>query len=66
MKDILKKVADYLKETQGEIKKVSWPQRQYVIVATIMVVVIVIVMGLLVTFLDIGISKVVMFITKAI
>ena len=65
MKEIKNKILGYLRETQAEIKKVAWPQRQYVMAATIMVLAIVIVVGIIITLLDIGLSKIVMFLTKA-
>lgn len=49
MKD---KIQNYLKETQTEMKKVVWPDRRYVSVATLIVLVLVIITGLFVMFVD--------------
>jgi preprotein translocase subunit SecE len=65
MKEWSKQIRSYLKETQGEVKKVAWPDRQYVTAATFIILVICIVMGLGVTLLDWGLAKIILFLNRA-
>ena len=44
----------FFKETQAEVKKVTWPGRRYVMVATIVVIMIVISVSLFVMVIDFG------------
>ncbi|MCX5751146.1 MAG: preprotein translocase subunit SecE [Candidatus Saganbacteria bacterium] len=46
------KIKGFLKETRAELKKVVWPDRKYVTMATIIICIIVIVMGLFVMGVD--------------
>jgi preprotein translocase SecE subunit len=46
------KIQTYLKETQGEMKKVVWPDRRYVTVATVIILVLVSITGIFVIFVD--------------
>lgn len=45
-------IGEYLKETKGELKHVSWPTRKQAIVFTIVVVIISVAMALYLGFLD--------------
>lgn len=45
-------VVKFLKETRVETGKVTWPGKQYIIAATIVVLFIVIIAGLFIAFLD--------------
>lgn len=65
MKELKKKLFDYLKETRGEIKKVTWPGRRYVVAATTIVIVIVILIAVFIMFVDWGLAKIFLFLTKA-
>lgn len=49
MKD---KILNYLKETQAELKKVVWPDRRYIMTATLIILVLVIVTAFFVMFVD--------------
>jgi len=55
MKD---KILNFLKETLGEMKKVTWPDRRYVTVATVIVLVIVVLVALFVMVVDFGLTEV--------
>ena len=46
------KIVDYIKETQVELKHVSWPTRKQAIVYTIVVIVIALVVGALLGVFD--------------
>lgn len=65
MKEWIAKIRSYLKETQGEVKKVAWPGRQYVTSATIIILIICIILGVGVTLVDWGLAKTIMFLNKA-
>jgi len=54
----------YIKETQSEAKKVSWPSRQYVTTATTIIVVLVIVLSLVLMGLDYGLGQIISTLTK--
>ncbi|MCU0640609.1 MAG: preprotein translocase subunit SecE [Candidatus Margulisbacteria bacterium] len=53
MKD---KILGYLRETLVEMKKVVWPDRRYVMVATVIILVIVIATVLYVMVVDYGLA----------
>ena len=61
---IVGKIKNYLKETQGEAKKVSWPSRKYVMSATGIIIVMVLVLGVLLTVLDYGFSQAILTLTR--
>lgn len=52
------KIQNYLKETQTEMKKVVWPDRRYITVATLIVLVLVIITGVFVMVVDYGLAGV--------
>ena len=66
MNDIKTKIIEYLKETRAEIKKVVWPDRQYVTAATVVILLIVIMLAVFVMLLDWGLAKIFLFITGAV
>ncbi|TSD00089.1 MAG: hypothetical protein Greene101415_968 [Parcubacteria group bacterium Greene1014_15] len=45
-------VSEYIKETQGELKRVSWPSRKQVVVSTLAIVVVSVSMALLLGVFD--------------
>ena len=54
---MINKIKGYVAETLLEIKKVVWPDRRYVSVATVVVLLIVLFVGFLVTLSDAGLAK---------
>ena len=58
MKDIAGRVVKFVKETRAETKKVVWPNRRYVAVATLIILVLVMITGLYVMFVDFALAKV--------
>ena len=64
-KDIKEKTVNYLKEINSESKKVVWPGKNYVVAATIIVLVIVLLVALFVMFVDFSFSKMFGYISKA-
>lgn len=55
---IKEKIISYLKETWQELKKVVWPDRRYLTVATLIILVLVILTGLFVMMVDFGFAEV--------
>jgi preprotein translocase subunit SecE len=64
-KDIKEKTVNYLKEINSESKKVVWPGKNYVVAATIIVLVIVLLVAMFVMFVDFSFSKMFGYISKA-
>jgi preprotein translocase subunit SecE len=58
MKDKIDLIVRFLKETKAETKKVVWPDRRYVAVATIIILVLVVITGVYVMMVDFVFSKV--------
>ena len=58
IKDKIGFLVKFVKETRAETKKVVWPDRRYVTVATIIVLVLVILTGLYVMLVDFGFAKI--------
>jgi preprotein translocase subunit SecE len=54
MKD---KIINYFNETLAEVKKVVWPDRRYVTVASIIVLILVFMTGVFLMFVDFGLAK---------
>ncbi len=52
MKSKLDFVVKFLKETRGELKKVVWPDRRYITVATIVILILVVLTAGYVMFVD--------------
>lgn len=63
--DLIARIKQFLKETEIESKKVIWPDRKYVVAATIIVLIIVMVSSLYVMFLDFGLAKIFEFLNLA-
>ena len=61
---LTKKVQQFLKETETEAKKVTWPDKKYVLAATIIVMLIVTIIAVYVMILDFGFLKLFEFLTK--
>jgi len=61
---MLDKLIKYIKETRAETKRVVWPDRRYVAVATIIILLIVAITGIYVMFLDLMLTNVFGFILK--
>jgi preprotein translocase SecE subunit len=57
MKDLKEKIVNYLKETMLEMKKVTWPDRRYVTVASLVVLGLVFVTGVFVMLVDFVLTK---------
>jgi len=55
----------FLKETRAEMRKVVWPQRRYVITATLVVLFIVMLLGAFVMLIDAAFSRFFMYLFKA-
>jgi preprotein translocase subunit SecE len=55
------KLADYLRETKGELKHVSWPTKKQAITFTILVIIISIVTSLILSGFDFGFSYITKF-----
>lgn len=64
MKDLFAKAVKFLKETRAETKKVVWPNRRYVAVATLIILVLVMITGIYVTFVDLALSRIFAFLIK--
>lgn len=58
MKDIFGQLVKFFKETRAETKKVVWPDRRYVAVATLIILVLVTITGLYVMFVDLAFTKI--------
>ncbi|MFH1386629.1 MAG: preprotein translocase subunit SecE [bacterium] len=52
------KILTYLNETLAEVKKVVWPDRRYVTVATIIVLALVFITAIFVMLVDYGFSAI--------
>ena len=57
IKNIKSLVLGFVKDINNESKKVVWPGKQYVIAATIIVLIIVVLVSLFITFIDFGFAK---------
>ena len=51
------KILAFLKETQSEMKKVVWPDRRYISVATVIILVLVFLTGIFVMIVDFGLTE---------
>lgn len=51
------KVADFLLDTEAELKKVSWPSRKEIVGSSVVVMVVVVIMGLYIVVLDAVLAK---------
>lgn len=51
------KFLGYIRETLAEMKKVVWPDRRYVMVATLIILILVILTGAFIMVVDFGLGK---------
>ena len=58
MKDKVKQLVKFIKETRSETKKVVWPDKRYVGVATAIILVLVTITGIYVTAVDFAFTKI--------
>ncbi|MCM8824274.1 MAG: preprotein translocase subunit SecE [Candidatus Omnitrophica bacterium] len=54
---VIKKIPIFLKEVRLELKKVSWPGREDLISASVLVIVVISILTLYITIIDVGLSK---------
>ncbi len=64
MKDKFGQLVKFFKETRAETKKVVWPDRRYVTVATIIILFLVFLVGFYVMFIDLAFGKIFGFLIK--
>jgi preprotein translocase SecE subunit len=57
MKRIIENLIGYIKETRAEAKKVVWPDRRYVTVATIVILFLVLITSIYVVGIDFVLGK---------
>jgi len=57
LKEIKEKTVNYIREIRSESKKVTWPSKNYVTAATIIVIVIVFLVSSFVMLVDFGFAK---------
>lgn len=57
IKNIKGSILGFIRDINNESKKVVWPGRQYVIAATIIVLIIVVLVALFITFIDFGFAR---------
>ncbi|MFZ2038505.1 MAG: preprotein translocase subunit SecE [Minisyncoccia bacterium] len=50
------KLIDYLRETKGELKHVSWPTKKQAVIFTVLVIIISVVTSLILSGFDFGFS----------
>jgi len=62
IKESILELSQYLKDSKGEMKKVTWPSRKATIGLTWVVLVVVLVISLYLGVVDLGLSKLVKFI----
>ena len=63
--NITDRIKNYLKETQAEAKKVSWPDQRYVYTATSIIVAMVLILAAALMALDYGLGEIIVNLTKA-
>jgi preprotein translocase subunit SecE len=59
IKGIIDTVVQFLREVKVEIRKITWPLRNETIASTSIVIIIVLILGLFLGFVDIGLSRIV-------
>ncbi len=65
IKEGITELSQYLKDSKGEMKKVTWPSRKATIGLTWVVLVVVLIISLYLGVVDLGLSKLVKFILAA-
>jgi preprotein translocase subunit SecE len=58
VKDAVAKIVKFVKETRAETKKVVWPNRRYVAVATMIILVLVVITGIYVMMVDFAFTRI--------
>ncbi|MDI6731315.1 MAG: preprotein translocase subunit SecE [Candidatus Margulisbacteria bacterium] len=58
MKKVFEQIIKFIKETRAETKKVIWPNRRYVAVATVIIIIICFAVGFYVMFIDFAFTKI--------
>ncbi len=56
--DLIGRTKEYFKETIAETKKVTWPDRKYLMAATAIILVIVLISSIYVMAIDFGFAKI--------
>jgi preprotein translocase subunit SecE len=59
IRGILDKVVQFFREVKVELRKISWPTRNETIASTSIVIIIVLIIGLFLGFVDIGLSRII-------
>lgn len=62
--NLISAIGNYIKETQAEAKKVSWPDRKYILSATLIIVIMVLFLGFSLMGIDYGLSHAVLMLTR--
>ena len=57
VRDAFRRSAEFFNEAWQELKKVHWPTRKETYVATLVVVVVVLIIGLFLAFVDFGLTR---------
>jgi len=55
----VQKAANFFRETQQELKKVTWPSRKQAVGSTVVVIILVMIISLFLGVVDIGLSNLV-------
>jgi len=63
--NIIIKIKNYIRETQFEVKKVIWPDRRYLTVATIIILIIVTMSAVLLIGMDFSLGTVIKYLTDS-
>ncbi len=64
MKKWPQKIASFLKETQTEVKRVTWPDRKYATSATVIIIMLCLIIGFVLSVLDFSFAKLMTYLTK--
>ena len=62
--EAFRRAAEFFKEAWQELKKVHWPTRKETYVATLVVVVVVLLIGVFLAIVDFGLTRAIQFIVK--
>lgn len=65
IKDSITELAQYLKDSKGELKKVTWPSRRATLGLTWVVLITVFIISLYLGIVDLGLTKLMKFILSA-
>lgn len=64
MKVWLQKIAEFLKETQTEVKRVTWPDKKYATSATAIIIMLCLIIGFVLSVVDLSFAKLITYLTK--